>query len=458
MQRAPSARRPTPITIEVAVGPLTPTGYALNVRGAGGEAQSRLVLPTADPDYLALVERLASLMIDADALAEIGRTLFNTLFQGEARDVYRATQALRTEDQRLRIVLAIPADAAPVAALPWEFLVDPATPGALAMRGITVVRYLPQPTRVPALATALPLRMLLTAAQTPPQIDVERELAAIQVALSALGRQIHVTIERHLTVAILQDQLRAGYHIWHFVGHGSTNAAGTRQLAFEDATGDVEYVTIAQLGALLSDSGVRLVVLNACHAAQIGDELLQSLAPALVVAGVPAVVAMQFAVPAESARAFAAECYEALAAGLPIDACVTEGRKAVLNAVGEQRPDWGIPVVITRAQTVRWLSWLAGQMQRPQACPRPQPSAIGARCWRCGSTNLQKNGHTKTGQQKFHCKDCNFYGTLDTKEDERRHQQQTVERLHQERLSQRAIARITGMSRNTIAALVKKKS
>lgn len=69
---------------------------------------------------------------------------------------------------------------------------------------------------------------------------------------------------------------------------------------------------------------------------------------------------------------------------------------------------------------------------------------------------LAKNGRTKTGQQKFHCKDCNLYGTLDTKDQERRARQKTVEQLHQERLSQRAIARITGMSRNTIAAVVRK--
>lgn len=79
---------------------------------------------------------------------------------------------------------------------------------------------------------------------------------------------------------------------------------------------------------------------------------------------------------------------------------------------------------------------------------------IAMTCRRCGSTHLQKNGHTKTGQQKFHCKDCHLYGTLDTKDHERRQQQRTVEQLHQERLSQRAIARITGMSRNTIAAHV----
>lgn len=85
------------------------------------------------------------------------------------------------------------------------------------------------------------------------------------------------------------------------------------------------------------------------------------------------------------------------------------------------------------------------------------PRMIAIRCRRCDSANLRKNGHTPSGQQKFHCKDCNAYGTLDTKEQERAHKQATVEKLHLERLSQRAIARTTGMSRMTVAAILKKK-
>ena len=81
---------------------------------------------------------------------------------------------------------------------------------------------------------------------------------------------------------------------------------------------------------------------------------------------------------------------------------------------------------------------------------------IAIRCRRCGSVNLRKNGRTATGQQKFHCKDCNAYGTLDTKDQERAHKRATVEKLALERLSQRAIARTTGMSRMTVAAILKK--
>jgi transposase-like protein len=81
---------------------------------------------------------------------------------------------------------------------------------------------------------------------------------------------------------------------------------------------------------------------------------------------------------------------------------------------------------------------------------------IAFHCRRCGSVNLRKNGRTATGQQKFHCKDCNTYGTLDIRDQERAHKRATVEKLHLERLSQRAIARTTGMSRMTVAAILKK--
>ena len=80
---------------------------------------------------------------------------------------------------------------------------------------------------------------------------------------------------------------------------------------------------------------------------------------------------------------------------------------------------------------------------------------IAITCRRCGSANLRKNGRTATGQQKFHCKGCNAYGTLDTKDQERAHKRATVEKLALERLSQRASARTTGMSRMTVAAILK---
>ena len=81
---------------------------------------------------------------------------------------------------------------------------------------------------------------------------------------------------------------------------------------------------------------------------------------------------------------------------------------------------------------------------------------IAHTCRRCDSTALVKNGHTRSGQQKMRCKDCNFSSTLELQDLERRLKEEQVEKLSLERMSQRAIARITGVSRMTIAKLQKK--
>jgi len=82
---------------------------------------------------------------------------------------------------------------------------------------------------------------------------------------------------------------------------------------------------------------------------------------------------------------------------------------------------------------------------------------IAVKCRRCTSVNLQPHGHTTSGQQKYHWKACHFYGTLDTKEAEWEAQRQLVTPCHLERLSQRAMARLTGTSRSTIIKILTKK-
>lgn len=82
---------------------------------------------------------------------------------------------------------------------------------------------------------------------------------------------------------------------------------------------------------------------------------------------------------------------------------------------------------------------------------------ITAKCRRCGSENICKNGTTPTGRQKIHCKKCNFYSTLDIKSEEREFRLKTAGNLQMERVSQRGIARSLRMSRTAIRKNLKKK-
>jgi len=81
---------------------------------------------------------------------------------------------------------------------------------------------------------------------------------------------------------------------------------------------------------------------------------------------------------------------------------------------------------------------------------------IAIPCRKCGSPNIEKNGRTKAGVQKYHCRSCHFYGSLTTQDPQRTAPRELVERLHLERVSQHGIARLTGTSRTTIIWMLKK--
>ena len=73
-------------------------------------------------------------------------------------------------------------------------------------------------------------------------------------------------------------------------------------------------------------------------------------------------------------------------------------------------------------------------------------------CRECGSSNIVKNGHSASGSQQYHCKDCGAHKVLDPEprgysEEEKK----KILRAYRERGSKRAISRISGVSRNTVS-------
>jgi CHAT domain-containing protein len=129
---------------------------------------------------------------------------------------------------------------------------------------------------------------------------------------------------------------------------------------------------------LEGDTALRLVFLNACAGARADErDAFQGTAQHLVRQGVPVVVAMQFDIVSSRAAALAQEFYRAVADGYPVEAALTEARKALFTADGA--PDWATPVIFTRAATIAW--WrrrrsspeLADNQRRPhRACPSSQ--------------------------------------------------------------------------------------
>ena len=77
-------------------------------------------------------------------------------------------------------------------------------------------------------------------------------------------------------------------------------------------------------------------------------------------------------------------------------------------------------------------------------------------CPDCGSLDLVKNGHDYKGSQKFHCKRCGRYGTLQAQKGYSQQRHEEVKRAVLERSSLRGLSRIFAMSRQTITSWLQK--
>lgn len=71
-------------------------------------------------------------------------------------------------------------------------------------------------------------------------------------------------------------------------------------------------------------------------------------------------------------------------------------------------------------------------------------------CTGCESPNIVRNGHDYKGSQKYHCKDCGRYGTLNAQRGYDAPMQKQVKRGVLERLSLRGLERLFSLSRRTI--------
>jgi hypothetical protein len=137
---------------------------------------------------------------------------------------------------------------------------------------------------------------------------------------------------------------------------------GSGTLSLEDETVDAE-----QVGIGLRGEGVRLVVLGACETGR-RDAVnpWSGVAPALVKAEIPAIIANQYPIQDRCAIAFSRGLYQALVGGLSIEHAVSRGRIAAYQADTEGR-DWGVPVLYLRAASAHLFEGAADDDVRDSA-------------------------------------------------------------------------------------------
>ena len=335
--------------------------YRVFASGPAGEAAGSFALPYSDVEVENLVLRLSRPRTgvrridssDLELVRTFGSGLFDAVFTGRVRDVYRSSLAsARSEGCGMRISLAL-TGTPELMHVPWEYLYD--DPAFLSISTWTpVVRYLDLASTRRPLHVEPPLRILAMVSSPADlaRLEVGQERAKVEESLAGLVEQGAVEVhwlEQPTLQALQRGLRRADYHVFHYVGHGGYDQASRDGvLAFEDGTGRSRLVSGMELGTILADeTTLRLAVLNACEGARTSvDDPFSGVATSLVRREIPAVVAMQLQITDRAAITFACELYSALADGYAVDAALAESRKAIF--ADDNELEWATPVLFMR--------------------------------------------------------------------------------------------------------------
>jgi CHAT domain len=340
-----------------------PGGFSARVLKAAGDPAVQFALPFTDVKLENFLLRLGRTRravrrvesSEMQAAKTFGAALFNAVFSGVVAGAFKdRVEAARRTGEGVRIRLRL-ADAE-LADLPWEYLYNPTVNRFLALSIHTpLVRYMDLPDPIQPIPITPPIRALVMIASPSdyPSLDVEAEWNKLTASLADLLANGQIAIDRmdDATLPALQRKLRKSqYHILHFIGHGEFDQSLQEGvLLLEDEQHRGHRVGSQYLGMMLHDhESLRVAILNACEGARTSRlDPFAGTAQTLVQQGIPAVIAMQFEIADDVASTFAHEFYGALADGYPIDAALTEARKAIF-ADGRD-VEWGTPVLYLRA-------------------------------------------------------------------------------------------------------------
>jgi len=332
------------------------------VRSSAGEARGDFCMPFTSHELARALWRLEEDEADEDFLRGLGSRLFEALFRADVGNRFRSSQGMTAQGKGLRLRLRV--EAGELIPLPWELLYDPERREFLSLtRRAPIVRHLTVPRPIVARPVSPPLRMLVVPASPKDMVplDVEKEAEALKQAVQPLVDKAELDIKtlRPPTAQALREHL-VDYpcHILHFIGHGGFDGR-EGYIVLEDSKGRAHCLGAQQLKVLFYNTPVRLAVLNACLTAQdtvrkssgVPRQTYLGVAPALVDAGLLAVVAMQFSVSDVGAQVFARDFYCMLARRKLVEEAVDQARGAVMLELGLGRRDWVAPVLFLRGSS-----------------------------------------------------------------------------------------------------------
>lgn len=338
--------------LEIRILPLEDRGYPVEITFSGEQEFRRGFL---QPDILP--------WIPSASPAADGERLFNLLFSDD--ELQKAWANVQGQSPRRRIRLRIDHAAHQLHAIPWELLRDISPdrpPRYLAADAETPFsRYLAGQWRPGRPVLHRPIKLLVAMANPKnlgdyhlDPLDVEAEQRIIEQAVADLDvGQLELTfLEAPVTLEALETELKKGYHVLHLVAHGRFGGRQETPVLYLAKEGNyVRGVTDETFAEMLArqTKSLRLVFLASCQTAvRDSAHAFRGFAPRLIAAGVPAVLAMQDAVPVETAREFAGTFYRQLLQHGHVDLASNEARAALLTA---GLPGASIPALYMRLRS-----------------------------------------------------------------------------------------------------------
>jgi hypothetical protein len=293
---------------------------------------------------------------------------------------------LRIAQQKGKIIcqLLFDPDDVVLSQFPWELIHDGNLFLVPIKSGIELIRCVNISSPLQNLVLDVPLKVLYIAPR--PQDDIflppRHEKQFVEIGLEKLLQKDLAEV-RELpspTFSNLESELRSGFHILHFDGHGSysKNCSNCHlahypsevkclncgepldqekaygYLHFENKKGLLDKVNVDDFKILVANSGVQIIILTSCNSS-ISKEVsvFNGIAPGLLQANIPAVIAMQGSPTVEAMSVFVQRLYTELSHGKRISEAVNSGRLSIFH---DNPATWFIPTVFIRTSNINSMA------------------------------------------------------------------------------------------------------
>jgi hypothetical protein len=283
----------------------------------------------------------------------LGISLWRWVFDGAILGSLERSRGMAMgQNKRLRLRLEIRDP--DLIALPWEIMQREPGQSAISLsQDILFSRTTSEVEPLPTNLRADPALNVLLVLGHDENLELEKEAAILEQILSECSKSGKNTVAACMVKTLLQptpQQLiqeleTKAYNVFFFAGHGLPAPDGGLLFLAENMT--LNGIELAQV---LTRTGVKLGVFNACWGAQpaaINNQVIpaSSLAEVLIRHGVPAVLAMRDEIADQESHSFIKAFAEALRARKPIDEAVAIARQELLTIYKFNQPAWTLPVL-----------------------------------------------------------------------------------------------------------------